>query len=324
MIRRTSFAGLTAAALAAVVFTAPATAQRQRETLSDRVERLERQLGSGTGAAVDDADARQTLANMMITITELQQEIRELRGLVEEQSFEIEQLRSSQREQYLDLDQRLSSGAPVQLGPDGLPVTRPMTPGMGQPAGQPVQAGPVPFDPGPSPSTQPVREIVSQERPEVRPPIEAQLQTTGLGADPNQDIQPVLDPAAEKDAYDAAFAALKEGRYAESARLFDAFVDRFPGGEYADNAQYWLGESYYVTGNYRIALDSFQQLIARFPQSNKTPDAKLKLGFTYYELKQWDAAENMLNEVLQQFPGTTVSRLAENRLRTMRIEGHIN
>ncbi|MFT7531829.1 MAG: TolA-binding protein, partial [Gammaproteobacteria bacterium] len=54
----------------------------------------------------------------------------------------------------------------------------------------------------------------------------------------------------------------------------------------------------------------------------KQPDSLLKIGYTHYELKQWDQARAALTQVQEQYPGTTVARLAENRLRSMRVEGH--
>ncbi len=122
--------------------------------------------------------------------------------------------------------------------------------------------------------------------------------------------------------YDKAFQALKERRFADAADEFQAFLDRYPQSEYADNAQYWLGESYYVTGNYQIALESFQNLMNNFPQSTKVADSLLKVGYTHYELKQWELARAALTQVQKQYPNTTVARLAENRLRSMKVEGH--
>ena len=82
------------------------------------------------------------------------------------------------------------------------------------------------------------------------------------GGDP-ESAQPV--PAAqgadERTAYNAAFDVLKAGRYAESAQQFQAFLDAHPSGTYAPNALYWLGESYYVTQNYALALEQFQTLL---------------------------------------------------------------
>ncbi len=321
MTGRSKIVPLTAAALAAVVFLQPAAAQRPRETLSERVARLEQQA-----ASAGNQETQRTLSELLLRIDDLQREVQALRGMVENQSFDLDQLKTQQQDQYLDLDRRLSEVSRSPIGAD------PSVAGGTVRSFEPVPTTVVgngdtvaSTAANPAPVTRPGSTVQSipQDRPEVRPPIDAGLQTTGLGEDPNQAVSSVVDPAAEKAAYDVAFDALKQGRYAESARRFDEFLNAFPDGEYADNAQYWLAESYYVTGNYRIALEAFQGLIARFPGSSKAQDATLKLAFTHYELKQWDEAERTLNQVLQQFPNTTVARLAENRLRTMRIEGHI-
>jgi tol-pal system protein YbgF len=132
---------------------------------------------------------------------------------------------------------------------------------------------------------------------------------------------PAAAPAGdEKSMYDEAFGALRDGRYAESARLFRAFLDVHPDGELAPNALYWLGESYYVTQNFEIALDTFNELLRRFPQSPKAQDALLKVGYCHYELKQWPEAERALNEVVRRYPDTTVARLAQGRLRALRLD----
>ncbi|HEX7770086.1 MAG TPA: tol-pal system protein YbgF, partial [Dokdonella sp.] len=108
--------------------------------------------------------------------------------------------------------------------------------------------------------------------------------------------------------------------YAESARRFQAFIDQYPNGSLTGNAYYWLGESYYVTQNYEIAEQSFRTLLERYPDSQKAADALLKTGYAQYEMKQWDQAEATLNQVLQQYPDTTVARLAEGRLRALKLE----
>jgi tol-pal system protein YbgF len=250
-------------------------------------------------ASAQDADPSM-MANMVMQVQELQDEVRTLRGMLEEQTRELENLKRRQRDQYLDLDQRISDVRNAQpVGPGPVVSTQSAT----------------------NPPT--VSPSAGRDEPEVRGPMETESQVTGIGEPMVQSQVVQASPESEKAAYDQAFQALKELRYADAAQDFQSFLDQYPGSEYADNAQYWLAESYYVTGNYRIALESFQTLIARFPGSSKAQDATLKLAFTHYELKQWDEAERTLNQVLQQFPNTTVARLAENRLRTMRIEGHI-
>ncbi|MGV8941864.1 MAG: tol-pal system protein YbgF [Lysobacter sp.] len=123
----------------------------------------------------------------------------------------------------------------------------------------------------------------------------------------------------ERAAYDAAFDALKRGDYAESARLFHSFISHYPGGVYAPNGLYWLGESYYVTQNYQLALDQFQALLQRYPTHDKAPGALLKVGLSQQGLKQEDAAERTLTEVTTRYPGTDAARIAADRLGAIQL-----
>ena len=125
----------------------------------------------------------------------------------------------------------------------------------------------------------------------------------------------------ERTAYTHAFDALKSGDYVESSRRFRDFLAAFPGGQYAPNALYWLGESYYVTQNYALAGQQFQSLLDRFPTHDKAPGALLKLGLAQYGLKQYPEADATLRQVVQRYPGSDVARTADDRLRAMQIAG---
>ena len=129
------------------------------------------------------------------------------------------------------------------------------------------------------------------------------------------------DEAAQRAAYDGAFKLLQEGRYPQAIAAFQQYLQAYPQGRYVDNAQYWLGEAYYVTRDFSTALGEFNRVVAEFPESQKVPDAMLKIGYVHYELKQWDEARNTLTAVAQRVPGTTIARLAEQRLQRMRQEG---
>jgi len=248
------------------------------------------------------------IADLVMQVQELQDEVRQLRGQIEEQNREIENLKRRQRDQYLDLDQRISD----------LRNSQPVAPGA---AGAGAATGVAQQAPQPGPAEQPAVSP-GEDAPEVRAPMESQSEMVGIGQPEAASQSAAASPEAEKAAYDKAFQALKELRYADAAEEFQSFLNSYPDSEYADNAQYWLGESYYVTRNYDIALTAFQALLDRFPDSPKAPDALLKIGYTHYELEQWDAARAALSQVQELYPDSTLSRLAENRLRSMRMEGH--
>ena len=140
------------------------------------------------------------------------------------------------------------------------------------------------------------------------------------------DVAPTTSSAMagmdERSAYAFAFDALKSGDYVESSRRFRDFLAAFPGGQYAPNALYWLGESYYVTQNYALAGQQFQSLLDRFPSHDKAPGALLKLGLAQYGLKDYGGADATLHQVVQRYPGSDVARTADDRLRAMRIAGN--
>ena len=215
-------------------------------------------------------------------ITQLRSEVQDLRGQIELLQQQLEQVKQGQRSQYLDLDGRLDrlEGGPSTSSTSSTSSTGAPAAGTASPAGY---------------------EVVTASTPSL--PVTS---AASAGTD-------------ERGAYANAFDALKSGDYAESARRFREFLGAYPTGQYAPNAMYWLGESYYVTQNYAMAGEQFQGLLDRYPNHDKAPGALLKLGLSDYGLKQYDAAETILREVLRRYPGTDVARTADDRLRAIAL-----
>lgn len=133
---------------------------------------------------------------------------------------------------------------------------------------------------------------------------------------------PALATGTAQENYEAAFGLLREQKYAEAGDAFARFLASFPDSQLADNAQYWLAESHYVTGQFERALGEFRKVLDQYPRSMKVPDAMLKIGFCHYELKRWPDARIALSEVVADFPESTAARLAEQRLAKMSEEGN--
>ena len=285
---------VTAAALAT-----PAIAQ-QRLSLAERVERLEQQA-SGRGGA-------QGSIELVNQVQALQSQVQVLQGQIEELRHQLSEAQGRAKDQYIDLDSRIgriegrSGGA---MAPAASPA--PADQGL-----QDIELGTPP---------QGDTNSLTPDDAQLAPPDDAGASAPMASDSTAADLVPdTADPEAEKRAYDEAFSALKDGRYSESARRFQTYIAQYPDGDLTGNAYYWLGESYYVTQNYRVALETFGTLLSRFPQNQKAPDALLKTGYCQYELKQWDAAEATLNSVVETYPNTTVARLAQRRLRALKLE----
>lgn len=215
----------------------------------------------------------------------------DLLNQVNQLKTEVQALRAQVEELNHQLKQQQDSGKAQYLDLDGR-LNR-LEGGQGAPVA-PAEAGDTP---APAPSAA-VRD--------TPPSVYGDPGTLAQGAD-------------ERSAYSAAFDALKTGEYAQSANLFQAFLQQYPDGAYAPNALYWLGESYYVTGNYPLAMGQFQALLDRFPTHDKAPGALLKLGLSQYGMERVDEAERTLSRVTERYPGTDAARTAADRLSAIQL-----
>ncbi len=126
----------------------------------------------------------------------------------------------------------------------------------------------------------------------------------------------------DKGSYQAAFNLLKDGQYDRAIVAFQKFLTTYPNSSLADNAQYWLGEAYYVTRAYPEAQAAFQRVVDKYPQSRKLADALLKIGYCRYEMKQFESAREVLGQVVARYSDTPAARLAQQRLDKMSAEKH--
>jgi tol-pal system protein YbgF len=125
---------------------------------------------------------------------------------------------------------------------------------------------------------------------------------------------PPIPIGSDQDNYNAAFDLIQSREYGDAANAFQSFLATFPDSPLADNAQYWLAETFYVQRQFSAALPHFQRVLDQYPQSAKLPDALLKIGYCNYELQNLEAARTALEQVSRQFPDTTAARLAVQRI----------
>ncbi|MFO7954611.1 tol-pal system protein YbgF [Thioalkalivibrio sp.] len=123
-----------------------------------------------------------------------------------------------------------------------------------------------------------------------------------------------LPDADEQAAYQTAFDDLMAGDYTTAMRKLEQFLEDYPDGSFAANAWYWLAEAKYASGEFEAALEDFERLREDFPESEKSGDALLKIGYVHFELEDFDAAREALEEVRAEYGGTTLDRLARERL----------
>jgi len=103
---------------------------------------------------------------------------------------------------------------------------------------------------------------------------------------------------------------------ADAVAALRAFLTKHPRHDYADNAQYWLGEAHYAQKDYPRALVEFRNVIETYPRGNKVPDALLKVGYCYQALGQAEKSRAVLEQVVNLYPKTEPAVIAAKRLET--------
>ena len=238
---------------------------------------------------------------MLGQIERLQQEIQELRGILEEKSHLIERMQRDQRERYLDLDRRIS-----QLSGGGV--------GSNVSGGTSTNAS----------TTTGAATLTTGASTAAGAAVDTASTTAGTSAS-TADASPTTTTTTtssassdEREDYLQAFGFIRAKQYPEAVEALRAFIGKYPNGDYAGNAHYWLGEVYIVLPDLEQAKQAFMLVLNRYPDHRKAPDATYKLGVVYDQLGQSEEARKYLNKVLNEKPTSVAARLAENYLRSLK------
>ena len=116
--------------------------------------------------------------------------------------------------------------------------------------------------------------------------------------------------------YQAAYALLspQQKRYDEAAQAFADFVANYPNDQLTPNAQYWLGEAYYVSQRNTEALQAFGVVVDKYPGSTKAPGALFKVGRLQQAAGEPDAARASYRRVVSDYPDAPAAGLARQKL----------
>jgi len=252
------------------------------------------------GAPAGNSDG--AIFEVLGRLEQLQSEVQQLRGLVEEQAQTIADLERKQGNMYSDLDDRIQA------------LTTAAGTGAGQPAG--AQPQPAPANAGAN-TAAPVAGAV----PAPAQSAPAQPPATPAPVVENKPAAAVAASSSasgnEKERYQQAYDTLRNGHNTQAVNMFESLLADFPAGEFADNAQYWLAEAHKINRDYDKARAAFNKVVSQYPNSSKVPDALLKLGYIESDLQNQVKARDYLTRVVTSYPGTTAAHLASKKLAQM-------
>lgn len=131
-----------------------------------------------------------------------------------------------------------------------------------------------------------------------------------------------LDSSTPKQLYETAYGYLLQRDYGAAESAFSDFLKKYPNDSLSGNAQYWLGETHFVRGQYKAAAEAFLKGYQSYGQSAKAPDSLLKLAMSLDKLGQKDAACSSYAELSSKFPNAPQSVKARAQSERQRVGCH--
>ena len=125
---------------------------------------------------------------------------------------------------------------------------------------------------------------------------------------------PVAPAQAPRELYSQAYADFARGNYDLAMQGFAEYLRDYPGTDFTDNAQYWIGECLYGKKMYAEAIDAWNILLKDYPSSDKLPDARVKKGMALERLGRRSQALVEYRFVVDRYPNSQAARIARERL----------
>ncbi|MCE3005777.1 MAG: tol-pal system protein YbgF [Rickettsiales bacterium] len=305
-------------ALLTLIFAVPSYAQ-DNSAMSDRLDRLERDLtfmqrqvykgGAGGAIGVSAASGGQIQAQL----GQLQEEMRAMRGLLEQAQFANQRQAEEFKKLSADIDYRLGElekkqQALEQRAPSEHKAKSKASIDEEIATEEDAQLMPEGLDETTENPSAEFAEDTSDEpasyAPEEKKPEPAKSKTRFENANAH---------------YSYAFKLMNDRKFAAAGESFEAFVKQYPKNSLLPNAYYWLGESYYVRAEFTPATENFRKGFEADPKGQKAPDNLLKLGMSLSALKRKDQACIIYKQLISKYG----ARAPDARIRAQREYGQL-
>ena len=241
-------------------------------------------------------------------VADMQAEIQTLRGQVEELTHQLQQVQAQQKTPHGTTV--ANNGTPDEATADDDTALTPK-PKKGKKT-LPNASADADADKGlPAIATTPVDD---------QPSTAATTKTTVTTTTTASASQPNV--AEEQQIYQTAYNLIKAKKYSDAADTLQKMLQKYPTGQFAANAHYWLGELYGLMGKNDQSISEFANVVKNYPDSPKIADAQLKLGLIYAAQLKWTDARSSFKKVINHYPGTASAHLASEQLKQIKQAGN--
>ncbi len=158
-------------------------------------------------------------------------------------------------------------------------------------------------------------------------PVSGETPATTTAAVPSPSTQAAVIALRREDArlqagnvnetYRAALQAYREGQATKAIEQFRQFIRGAGTSDLTDNAQYWIGESYYNARDYNRAIIELNEVLLKYPQGDQVPGALLALATAFAESGDKIDARLILQKLITDHPKSEEAVVGRQQLQAM-------
>ncbi len=260
--------------------------QSQTYSLQNQVQALEGNIQNTQKSSSTQNEALHTMrasqADVVDQMSSIQNDIKTLRGKLEEEKHFTQKLLADQSSQTSDLARRVNQ---MQAELDA--------------QGQKLSA-------------------LDLQVKQVQTQAQAQAQAQAAAQTSPQQTSSTVKGSSVQSIYDDAYKAFKNKKYSKAIKGFEDVLKEYPDDPLAGNAQFWIGESYFEQKHYDQAILSYEDVLKHYPKSRKAPAALLKQGIAFMNTKDDKVSAAIFQQLLDRYPRTQEARTAKSELAKMK------
>ncbi len=123
----------------------------------------------------------------------------------------------------------------------------------------------------------------------------------------------------EEVIFNEGYTQLSDGNYDESRAKFKEFLSKYPKSAKANDATFWIAESYYREGQFEESILEYQRFIDTYPKDQRVPLAYLKQGMSLVEIGKKEEAKLFFQTLIDKYPNSDEAKTAKEKISELAV-----
>ncbi len=131
---------------------------------------------------------------------------------------------------------------------------------------------------------------------------------------PSGDASSSVPAIDDQGLYNAGVQYFESYNYPSARKELGLLLDNYPSSPLADDAQYYIAETYYNEKWFEKAILEYQLVIEKYPEGDKRPSAYFKQGLAFENIGDSTNAKVRYRELVQLYPNSNEAKIVGGKL----------